>query len=70
VTDAMAAIVMKEPDWSALPPGSPVELLRLCLQKDPKLRLRDIGDSALITGQKSAPAAASAIPQSAIRIPQ
>ncbi len=60
VTDALAAIVTKEPDWSALPPGSPVELLRLCLQKDPKQRLRDIGDAALVTGtvpgQAQAPA--------------
>jgi serine/threonine-protein kinase len=60
VTDSMAAIVKSDPDWSLLPPGSPVELLRLCLQKDPKLRLRDIGDSALITGIGAKPAVTAA----------
>jgi serine/threonine-protein kinase len=44
-SDSMAAILAKEPDWDALPPGSPVRLLRRCLEKDPKRRLRDIGDA-------------------------
>ncbi|SRR5579871_2573948 len=43
--EAMAAVISKEPDWSLLPPGSPTELLKLCLRKDPKQRLRHIGDS-------------------------
>jgi Tol biopolymer transport system component len=46
--EAMAAVIGKEPDWSLLPPGSPVELLKLCLQKDPKQRLRHIGDSSMV----------------------
>ncbi len=45
VTDVLAAVVKSEPDWAALPPGSPVHLLRRCLEKDPKRRLRDIGDA-------------------------
>jgi len=61
-SDCLAAILAKDPDWSALPPGAPVELLRQCLQKDPKLRLRDIGDMRLVP-------AAPPIPQSASRIP-
>ena len=49
-SDSMAAIITREPDWSMLPPNVPAhirELLRRCLQKDPRKRLRDIGDARL-----------------------
>ncbi len=49
VTDALAAVVKEEPDWTALPSSTPPSLRRLiaqCLVKDPKQRLRDIGDGA------------------------
>ncbi|MGH7724342.1 MAG: protein kinase domain-containing protein [Candidatus Eiseniibacteriota bacterium] len=48
VSDTVARILEREPDWSALPPKTPVrvrELLRRCLEKDSKKRLRDIGDA-------------------------
>jgi TolB-like protein len=48
VSDIIAAILTKEPDWSKLPPGTPPrvrELLARCLQKDAGKRLRDIGDA-------------------------
>jgi eukaryotic-like serine/threonine-protein kinase len=47
-TDIIAAIVEREPDWTALPPATPpavVTLVRRCLEKNPKRRLRDIGDA-------------------------
>ena len=50
VTDTIAKIVEREPDWSRLPARTPVrihELLRRCLQKDSGERLRDIGDARL-----------------------
>jgi serine/threonine protein kinase len=50
VTDTLAAVVMKEPDWSLLPAATPAHvrvLLRRCLQKDPRQRLRDIGDARI-----------------------
>jgi Tol biopolymer transport system component len=50
VTDVIAAVVTREPDWDRLPGDAPVALrrvLRRCLQKDPRKRLRDIGDAAL-----------------------
>src|SRR5262249_20175579 len=50
VTDTLAAIVRGEPDWSALPAATPRALRTLlgrCLQKDPRQRLRDIGDARL-----------------------
>ena len=46
-TDIMAAVVRAEPDWSLLPknlPGRVRELLRRCLAKDDRRRLRDIGE--------------------------
>ena len=50
VTDTLAAILTAEPAWSALPRSAPPRLhslLRRCLQKDPKRRLRDIADARL-----------------------
>jgi eukaryotic-like serine/threonine-protein kinase len=50
VTDTLAAVVMKDPDWSLLPAATPTRvrvLLQRCLQKDSKQRLRDIGDARI-----------------------
>jgi Tol biopolymer transport system component len=50
VTDTLAAVIKEEPDWSSLPAATPMRvrvLLRRCLQKDPKQRLRDIGDARI-----------------------
>ena len=50
VTDLLAAVVTTEPDWNALPAGVPRgirTMLRRCLAKDPKQRLRDIADARL-----------------------
>jgi len=47
VSDTIGKILEREPDWSAIPPDTPSvvkRLLRRCLAKDPKQRLRDIGD--------------------------
>ncbi len=49
-SDAIARILEREPDWAALPAAAPprlVELLRRCLEKDARKRLRDIGDARL-----------------------
>jgi eukaryotic-like serine/threonine-protein kinase len=46
----IAAIVDGSPDWSALPASAPAGvrlLVQRCLEKDPKQRLRDIGDARL-----------------------
>ena len=50
VTDTLAGVLEREPDWSALPPATPApvrRLLRRCLEKDAEARLRDIGDVRL-----------------------
>ena len=50
VSDTLARILMKEPDWTALPPTVPpavVTVMRRCLQKDRRQRIRDLGDVSL-----------------------
>lgn len=49
-SDTIAAILDREPAWDALPPSTPAHVRRLlqrCLEKNPKDRLRDIGDAQL-----------------------
>jgi len=46
ITDVLSAIVRAEPEWKALPAGVPLHVhrvLRRCLHKDQRLRLRDAG---------------------------
>lgn len=50
VVDVLAAVIEREPDWTRLPAGAPPaleRLLRRCLQKDARQRLRDIGDARI-----------------------
>jgi len=49
-TEMLVAIMDKDPDWGALPatvPENVKRLLRRCLEKDRRSRLRDIGDARL-----------------------
>jgi serine/threonine-protein kinase len=48
VSDVLASVLKTDPDWTALPAGLPPalpRLLRRCLARDPRERLRDIGDA-------------------------
>ena len=48
LSDTLAAVLEREPDWSLLPTSTPqslVRLIRRCLQKDSSRRLRDIADA-------------------------
>jgi serine/threonine protein kinase len=48
LSDTIVAILDRDPDWSALPPSTPNglrTLMRRCLEKEQKRRLRDIGDA-------------------------
>ncbi|HEY6866591.1 MAG TPA: protein kinase, partial [Candidatus Eisenbacteria bacterium] len=50
VSDLIARILEREPDWSALPSSVPPpvrELMQRCLEKDSRQRLRDIGDARI-----------------------
>jgi len=61
VQDILAAVLEREPDWTVLPATTPQSirvLLRRCLQKDAKKRLRDAADAHIeIEDALSAPAA-------------
>ena len=59
VSDVLASVLRQDPDWTALPADTPPGvrlLLRRCLERDRKKRLRDIGD-AWFEGPAVAPAA-------------
>ena len=48
VSHVLSAVLQVEPKWDALPAGTPLllrRLLRRCLQKERKRRLRDVGDT-------------------------
>ena len=50
VSDIMAEVLRSDPDFTIMPVGAPadiVSILRRCLEKDPRRRLRDIGDIAI-----------------------
>jgi serine/threonine protein kinase len=50
VSDAIAAILGRDPEWNTLPGSTPQrvrDLLRRCLCKDPKRRLHDIADARI-----------------------
>jgi Tol biopolymer transport system component len=50
VPDLIAMVLAREPDLTALPPATPASvrrLLRRCVEKDVRRRLRDIGDARL-----------------------
>ncbi len=50
VTEVLAAVLEREPDWQVLPSDTPPAvsiLLRRCLRKDANSRLRDIGDARI-----------------------
>ncbi|MEX1310425.1 MAG: protein kinase [Candidatus Sulfomarinibacteraceae bacterium] len=56
MTDVLVAVVTGEPDWSLLPPSTPpgvLRLLRRCLRRDPRNRLRNLGDAALEIAEAS-----------------
>jgi serine/threonine-protein kinase len=51
VSDTLAAVLKTDPDWTLLPADTAPRirrLLRRCLERDPRRRLRDIGDARLL----------------------
>ena len=64
-SDCTAAVLALEPDWNALPASTPPNiraLLRRCLEKDPRRRLRDIGDAGIEIDDALAGRAGGAMP--------
>ena len=69
VSDTIAAVLEHDPDWTAIPGNTPpgvVRILRKCLEKDQRRRLRDLGDWDLVIE----PAAAVPSPRGHLQIPQ
>ena len=70
-SDTIVAILERQPDWTRLPTGTPSAVRRLmqrCLVKDPRRRLRDIGDvrhwiEDVATGEPDVRAATSPYPR-------
>ncbi len=64
--ETLAAVLHEEPEWNQVP-AQARRLLRRCLEKDPKARLRDIGDAwQLLEEPPAAIPAAHGVPWKAV----
>jgi eukaryotic-like serine/threonine-protein kinase len=70
VSDTLAAVLRADIEWKQLPAGTPPKVRRLlqhCLERDPRKRLRDIGDAWFelegpVMDARDAPAASAPVP--------
>ncbi len=73
VSDTLARVLMKEPDWEALPASTPLairKLLHRCLAKDRRQRLSDAADARLeIEDAQTAPLGEAVVPLPARHVP-
>jgi len=72
MTDILVSVVSGEPDWSLLPPSTPPgvrRLLRRCLQRDPRNRLRNLGDAVIELTEASEPEGSDSLPMSGASLP-
>jgi Tol biopolymer transport system component len=78
ISTTLAAVLMRDPEWTSLPgdvPPALQHLIRRCLTRDPRERLRDIGEARLLLGDPEAlrsgpePAEAVALPDRSSRLP-
>jgi len=66
ISDVLAAVLRQDVNWAALPAPTPLRLRRLlerCLDRDPKMRLRDIGEARVEIDKTIAGAFDTAAPQ-------
>jgi eukaryotic-like serine/threonine-protein kinase len=57
VSDTLASVLRQDVDWTSLPDSTPAALRRLiarCLDRDPKRRLRDIGEARIVLDDPAA----------------
>ena len=71
VSDTLAAVLKTDPDWTRLPGGTPPSVKRLlerCLDRDPRTRLRDVGEArvALERASVAEPLASTTTPRSRV----
>jgi len=77
ISDTLASVLRAPMEWEALPSSTPaavVRLLKRCLERDPKKRLRDIGEArialdAIGAEPEAAPVAVVAAPRSRPIVP-
>ena len=77
ISDTIARILERDPDWRALPAATPpsvTRLLRRCLDKDPKRRLHDIADARIeiedaLSGASLIPAETAVVDRRSVRLP-
>ena len=73
VSDTLAYVLTKEVDWTPIPGDTPAgvrQLLRRCLEHDPRQRLRDIGEARIgIEGAGTVPVATTPEPIVAPSLP-
>jgi serine/threonine-protein kinase len=68
IADTIGAVMTRDPDWTALPvltPPAVVRIVRRCLQRDLRQRLRDIGDARLELEEVANDHGAPAVPLTA-----
>jgi Tol biopolymer transport system component len=61
VPETLAHVLTREPDFDSLPASTPAairRLLRRCLERNPKRRLRDVGDARIVLEEVAAGAGA------------
>ena len=71
VSETLAEVLKSEPQWTALPSETPVALrnvIRRCLEKEPRQRVRDIGDVRLALEEAFPPATAAAVGTTAVAV--
>jgi eukaryotic-like serine/threonine-protein kinase len=68
ISDTLAAVLTRDVDWTKLPASTPprlTALLRDCLVRDPKQRLRDMGEARRVLDQLIAGASSTIVAASA-----
>ena len=69
VSDVLAAVLKTEPRWSLLPADTPPgvrALLRRCLERDPRQRLRDIGEARIALEPGAGPGSTRVQPEARV----
>jgi hypothetical protein len=72
ISDTIAAVLTREPDWTTLPPGTPGSIRKLlarCLEKDQRKRLADAADARLDLDDAIAGAGSEAISANSVAAP-
>ncbi|MHC4536430.1 MAG: protein kinase domain-containing protein, partial [Planctomycetota bacterium] len=71
ISDTLANILQTEPRWQTLPESIPANiqlLLRHCLEKEPRRRLRDIGDAAMTIEDTTTELRRSTLPSKSVKV--